>query len=86
MALRCSGLDVLLFRVRRHLPALAIPGEMEPALAEQVRGQLGRPDLTIFVLCDDEVGYLMREQDAADPLFAYERSMSPCRTKGARIR
>ena len=66
--------------------AVAIPGEMEPALAEQVRGQLGRPDLTILGLCDDEVGYLMREQDAVDPLFAYERSMSPCRTAGERIR
>lgn len=66
--------------------AVAIPGEMEPALAEQLRGQLGRPDLLILGLCDDEVGYLMRAQDAVDPLFAYERSMSPCRTAGERIR
>jgi hypothetical protein len=66
--------------------AVAIPGEMEPALAEQLRGQLGRPDLLILGLCDDEVGYLMREQDAVNPLFAYERSMSPCRTAGERIR
>lgn len=66
--------------------AVAIPGEMEPALAEQVRGQLGRPDLVIFGLCDDEVGYLMRDQEAVDPLYAYERSMSPCRTAGERVR
>lgn len=66
--------------------AAAIPGEIEPGLAEQVRGQLGRPNLVIFGLCDDEVGYLMREQDAIDPLFAYERSMSPCRTAGERVR
>ena len=66
--------------------AVAIPGEMEPALAEQMRGQLGRPNLVVFGLCDDEVGYLMREQDAVDPLFAYERSMSPCRTAGERVR
>lgn len=66
--------------------AVAIPGEMEPALAEQMRGQLGKPDLVVFGLCDDEVGYLMREQDAVDPLFAYERSMSPCRTAGERVR
>lgn len=66
--------------------AVSIPGEMEPALAEQMRGQLGKPDLVVFGLCDDEVGYLMREQDAIDPLFAYERSMSPCRTAGERVR
>jgi hypothetical protein len=66
--------------------AVAIPGEMEPALAEQVRGQLGRPDLVIFGLCDDEVGYLMRDQEAVDPLYSYERSMSPCRTAGERVR
>lgn len=66
--------------------AVAIPGEMEPALAEQVRGQLGRPDLVVFGLCDDEVGYLMREQEAIDPNYAYERSMSPCRTAGVRVR
>lgn len=66
--------------------AVSIPGEMEPALAEQMRGQLGKPDLVVFGLCDDEVGYLMREQDAIDPLFAYERSMSPCRTAGELVR
>ena len=55
-------------------------------LAEQLRGQLGRPDLAIFGLCDDEVGYLMREQEAVDPLYAYERSMSPCRSAGERVR
>jgi hypothetical protein len=66
--------------------AVAIPGEMEPALAEQLRGQLGKPDLVIFGLCDDEVGYLMRDQEAIDPLYAYERSMSPCRSAGERVR
>jgi hypothetical protein len=66
--------------------AVAIPGEMEPALAEQLRGQLGKPNLVIFGLCDDEVGYLMRDQEAIDPLYAYERSMSPCRSAGERVR
>jgi hypothetical protein len=65
--------------------AVAVPGEMEPALAERVRGALGRPDLVVFGLCDDEVGYLMREQEAVDPEFAYERSMSPGRTAGERV-
>jgi hypothetical protein len=66
--------------------AVAVPGEMEPGLAEQMRAQLRRPDLLVFGLCDDEVGYLLREQDAVDPEFAYERSMSPCRTAGERVR
>ncbi len=66
--------------------AVTVPGEMEPGLAEQLRAQLRQPDLLVFGLCDDEVGYLLREQDARDPEFAYERSMSPCRTAGERVR
>jgi hypothetical protein len=60
------------------LQAVAVPGEMEPALAQRIRDRLGVPDLLVFGLCDDELGYLMREQDARDPEFAYEKSMSPC--------
>lgn len=66
--------------------AALVPGEMEPALAERVRAELGRPDLCVFGLCDDEVGYLMRDQEAVDPEYAYERSVSPCRTAGERVR
>ncbi len=66
--------------------AVAVPGEMEPGLAQQVRAELGRPDLVVLGLCDDEVGYLMREQEAVAPLFAYERSMSPCRRAGELVR
>ena len=66
--------------------AVAVPGEMEPGLAQQVRGELGRPDLVVLGLCDDEVGYLMREQEAVHPEFAYERSMSPCKLAGEMVR
>jgi hypothetical protein len=66
--------------------ALAVPGEMEPALAERLRAELRRPELVVFGLCDDEVGYLLRDQEAGDPEFAYERSMSPCRSAGERVR
>ncbi len=66
--------------------AIAVPGEMEPAFAQQVRAACGRPRLVVFGLCDDEVGYLLRLQDARDPEFAYERSMSPCLTAGERVR
>lgn len=66
--------------------AVAVPGEMEPGLAQQLRAELRRPDLLVFGLCDDEVGYLLREQEATDPEFEYERSMSPCRTAGERVR
>ena len=62
--------------------AVAVPGEMEPALAARLRAQLRRPDLVVLGLCDDEVGYLLRGQDARDPEFAYERSMSPCISAG----
>jgi hypothetical protein len=66
--------------------AIAVPGEMEPALAEQVRAELRRPGLVVFGLCDDEVGYLLREQEAVDPEYAYERSMSPCGAAGEIVR
>lgn len=66
--------------------AVTVPGEMEPALAEQVRRETGRPGLCVFGLCDDEVGYLMRDQEAIDPEYAYERSMSPCREAGEMVR
>lgn len=67
------------------LQAIAVPGEVEPALAERIRARSGVPDLLLFGLCDDELGYLMREQDARDREFAYERSMSACLLAGERI-
>jgi hypothetical protein len=66
--------------------AVALPGEAEPAFAERIRAELQRPRLVVLGLCDDEVGYLMRDQEARDPEFAYERSVSPCRTAGERVR
>lgn len=55
-----------------------VPGEIEPTLAERLRRRSGRPELLVFGLVDDEVGYLMRAVDAHDREFAYERMMSPC--------
>jgi hypothetical protein len=66
--------------------AVALPGEAEPALAERIRAELQRPRLVLFGLCDDEVGYLLRDQEARDPEYAYERSMSPCRSAGELVR
>jgi hypothetical protein len=66
--------------------AVAVPGEIEPAFAEELRAALRRPRLVVFGLCDDEVGYLLRGQDAVDPEFAYERSMSACRDAGELVR
>ncbi len=65
--------------------AIAVPGEAEPALAARLRAAVHRPNALIFGLCDDEVGYLLREQEAIDPEYAYERSMSPCRSAGERV-
>ncbi len=67
------------------LQAVSVPGEVEPTLAERWRRRTGVPDLLLFGLCDDEVGYLMRTVDARDPEFAYERLMSPCVDAGARV-
>lgn len=66
--------------------AVAIPGEIEPVFAEELRIALRKPRLVLFGLCDDEVGYLLRGVDAVDPEFAYERSMSACRDAGERVR
>lgn len=57
--------------------AACVPGEMEPGLANRIRADSHRPDLVIFGLVDDEVGYLLAEKDARDPLFLYERTVSP---------
>ena len=67
------------------LQAIAVPGEVEPALAERIRARSGVADLLLFGLCDDELGYLMREQDARHPEFAYERSMSACVRAGEMV-
>ena len=66
--------------------AISVPGEMEPVLAEEIRRALHKPNLVVFGLVDDEVGYLMRAQDARDPEFAYERTMSPCAEAGELVR
>jgi hypothetical protein len=66
--------------------AVAVPGEMEPTLAAELRIALRRPGLVVFGLCDDEVGYLLREREARDPEYAYERGMSPCTTAGEIVR
>lgn len=67
------------------IEAVCVPGEMEPTLARRIRAVTGVPDLLVFGLVDDEVGYLMREVDARDALFAYERSMSPVVDAGERV-
>ena len=64
---------------------LCVPGEMEPTLAARIRQQTLKPDLLLFGLVDDELGYLMRERDARDPLFEYERLMSPVVDTGERV-
>lgn len=66
--------------------AVGVPGEMEPALAERLRRELRAPDLVVLGLCDDELGYLLRERDARDPEFEYEKSMSPCLLAGEIVR
>ena len=65
--------------------AACVPGEMEPALAARIRATTNRPDLVIFGLVDDELGYLLREVDAHDPLYAYERLVSPGVTAGEMV-
>ena len=66
--------------------AISVPGEMEPVLAEEIRRQTRRPNLLVFGLVDDEVGYLMRGKDAVDPNFAYERTMTPGPDAGELVR
>ena len=66
--------------------SISVPGEMEPVFAAEIRRALHRPNLVIFGLVDDEIGYIMRHRDAVDPEFAYERTMSPGREAGELIR
>lgn len=57
--------------------ACLVPGEAEPGYAQRITARARRPDMLLFGLADDEVGYLMSERDARDELFVYERTMSP---------
>jgi hypothetical protein len=62
-----------------------VPGEIEPGFAERIRRRARRPDLLVFGLVDDEVGYLLSGADAHDRWFAYERSMSPGPDAGEQV-
>ena len=62
-----------------------VPGEMEPGLAARIRRESARPNLLIFGLVDDELGYLMGENDARNPRFEYERLMSTSVDVGERV-
>lgn len=66
--------------------SVSVPGEMEPVLASEIRRALRKPNLLVFGLVDDEVGYLMRGEDCRDPEFAYERTMTPSTDAGEQIR
>ncbi len=68
-----------------ELEVATLPGETEPGLAQRLRSDSHRPNLLIFSLVDDEVGYLMSERDARDPEFEYERSMSPGVDAGEKV-
>ena len=67
------------------LEIATVPGEIEPGFAADLRARAHRPEMLVFGLVDDELGYLMRVADARDPEFAYERLMSPCVDAGERV-
>lgn len=62
-----------------------VPGEMEPTLAARIRRESGKPNLLVFGLVDDELGYLLSEDDARNPRFGYERLMSTAVDVGERV-
>lgn len=55
---------------------VTVPGEPYPAFAELLRQQMrGEPNF-IFSLTNDELGYIMFENDCRKKLYDYERSMA----------
>lgn len=68
-----------------EIEAVALPGEPEPGFAQRIRSLSHRPDLLIFSLADDEVGYLMSARDARMDDFQYERGMSPGPEAGEQV-
>lgn len=59
------------------IEVVALPGEPEPGFVQRIRALSHRPDLLIFGLTDDEVGYIMSARTARMDDFQYERGMSP---------
>lgn len=53
-----------------------IPGEPFPSLGFAVKDMMKEKYKFLFTLADDEISYLMTEEERRDSLYSYERSMS----------
>ena len=55
---------------------LAVPGEAMPELGRRWKRMMSSRHRFLLGLANDELGYLLREEDFTDPTYAYEQTMS----------
>jgi len=64
---------------------VCIPGELFPSLGFAAKGMMKEKYKFLFTLANDEIAYLMTDEERNDPLYSYERSMSLAAGTGPRI-
>lgn len=82
------GTEVNLIRLGTVVMA-TVPGEALPkigfAIRDAAREKLGIASLFLLGLANDELGYILAEEDYDLPLYEYEASMSVSRTIGSEV-
>ena len=53
----------------------SLPGELSPHLGKQIRAALGGPAQVLIGLSQDDLGYILDEQQHADSNFSYEKML-----------
>ncbi|HEY3359454.1 MAG TPA: hypothetical protein VGQ83_39755 [Polyangia bacterium] len=62
----------------------AVPGEPSPAIGAQIQAALKGEHRLVLGLANDEVGYLLTEEQFRDPKYQYEAGVSPGPDAGPR--
>jgi hypothetical protein len=81
--------EVNLIRIGRAVAMATVPGELLPKLGfwirDAARERLGVATCFLLGLANDELGYILAEEDFDLPLYQYERSMSVGRALGTQV-
>jgi hypothetical protein len=64
---------------------LSVPGEPAPPLVPEMDALAQAPVVFTVALGNDEVGYMVREEDWDSPNYEYERTMSLGQTTGTTV-
>lgn len=67
------------------LSLLSVPGEIFPSLGFKYKDIMTSRYKMIVGLANDELGYIMDSKEWNDPLYAYERTVSPGKSAGGML-